>query len=147
MDIRAKAEEFFGAIIQSKKTLIEIPLYCSQGETAALLHLSYVKDGILATELSKILDVSLPRVAKLLNSLETKKLIIKTTDKKDKRKIIINITQKGKEIVLNKKNEAINKISKILEKLDEEDINLYIKLAKKIENIIKKEEQVNLKGE
>jgi len=136
MDVYAKSEEFFKMIVERRKTLIEIPLYCSQGETAALLHLNYVQDGILASELSKILNVSLPRIATLLNSLESKKLIEKTSDKKDKRKTIIKITKKGKESVLRKKNEAINKIAKIVEKLDEEDINLYIKLAKKIENIV-----------
>lgn len=136
MDIYAKSEEFFKIIVERRKTLIEIPLYCSQGETAALLHLNYVKDGIVASELSKILDVSLPRIAMLLNSLESKKLIKKTSDKKDKRKTIINITKQGKEFVLRKKDEAINKIAKIVEKLDEEDINLYIKLANKIEKIV-----------
>lgn len=136
MDVRAKSEEFFRMIIERRETLLEIPLYCSQGETAALLHLNYVKDGVVASELSKSLNVSLPRIATLLNSLESKKLIEKKSDCKDKRKTIITITKKGTEFVLRKKDEAIGKISKILEKLDEEDINLYIKLANKIEKII-----------
>ena len=136
MDVKAKSEEFFRMIIERRETLLEIPLYCSQGETAALLHLNYVKDGVVASELSKSLNVSLPRIATLLNSLESKKLIEKKSDCKDKRKTIITITKKGTEFVLRKKDEAIGKISKILEKLDEEDINLYIKLANKIEKII-----------
>lgn len=136
MDARAKAEEFFETIVKRKKSLIEIPLNCSQGETGALLYLALVQNGITPSELSEILDVSLPRIASVLNSLEAKKLISKMTDSEDKRKTIVNITKVGKELVLNKKEEAINKLTKIIEKLDEDDINEYIRLAKKIGKIM-----------
>lgn len=78
----------------------------------------------------------MPRVASLLNTLEPKKLVEKLTDKEDKRKTIVNITSVGKELILNKKEETINRITKIIEKLDEEDINEYIRLAKKIGKIM-----------
>lgn len=132
MDYRKKAEEFFEIIAKKRKTLIEIPLNYSQGETGALLYLTFVKDGISASELAENLDVSLPRITSVLNSLETKKMIEKRIDGKDKRKTIIYITNKGKKIVLSKKQEAIEKIMKVVEKLDEEDINEYIRLVKKI---------------
>ena len=95
-----------------------------------------MKNRITPSELAEILDVSLPRVVSLLNSLESKKLIEKKTDSQDKRKTIINITKVGKELVLSKKEEAISKIARIIEKLDEEDINEYIRLAKKIGRIM-----------
>lgn len=136
MDAREKAEEFFKIIIERRKTLVEIPLNCSQGETGTLLYLTFVKGGITPSELSEILGVSLPRIASVLNSLETKKLIIRTTDSKDKRKTIVNITETGEKMLLSKKEEAINNIAKIIEKLDEKDINEYIRLAKKISNIM-----------
>ena len=136
MDAKAKAEEFFETIVTRKKSLIEIPRNCSQGETGALLYLTFVKNGITSSELAEILNVSLPRIASLLNSLESKKLVEKLTDKEDKRKTIVNITAVGKELVLSKKEEAINRITKVIEKLDEEDINEYIRLAKKIGKIM-----------
>ena len=136
MDAKAKAEEFFETIVTRKKSLVEIPRNCSQGETGALLYLTFVKDGITSSELAEILNVSLPRITSLLNSLESKKLVEKLTDKEDKRKTIVNITAVGKELVLSKKEEAINRITKVIEKLDEEDINEYIRLAKKIGKIM-----------
>lgn len=136
MEAKTKAEEFFETIITRKKSLVEIPRNCSQGETGALLYLTFVKDGITSSELAEILNVSLPRVASLLNTLEAKKLVEKLTDKEDKRKTIVNITAVGKELVLSKKEEAINRITKVIEKLDEEDINEYIRLAKKIGKIM-----------
>lgn len=132
MDYRKKAEEFFEIIAKKRKTLIEIPLNYSQGETGALLYLTFVKDGISASSLAENLDVSLPRITSVLNSLETKKMIEKRIDGKDKRKTIIYITNKGRKIVLSKKQEAIEKIMKVVKKLDEEDINEYIRLVKKI---------------
>ena len=136
MDARAKAEEFFETIIKRKKSLIEIPRNCSQGETGALLYLTFVRDGVTSSELAETLNVSLPRIASLLNSLESKNLVKKLTDKEDKRKTIVNITAVGKELVLEKKEESINKLTRVIEKLDEEDINQYIRLAKKIGKIM-----------
>lgn len=107
-----------------------------RGETGALLYLTFVQDGITPSEISEILGVSMPRAVSLLNSLESKKLIEKITDKEDKRKTIVNITEAGKELVLSKKEEAINKITRVIEQLDEEDINQYIRLAKKIGKIM-----------
>lgn len=136
MKAREKAEEFFETIVQRKKALVEIPLNCSTGETGTLLYLTFVKTGITPSEIAEILNVSMPRVVSILNSLENKNLIIKTLDKEDKRKTIITITEVGKELVLNKKEEAITQITKIIEKLDEQDINEYIRLAKKIGGIM-----------
>lgn len=136
MDAKAKAEEFFETIVNRRKSLIEIPLNCSQGETGTLLYLTFVEDGITPSRISEILDVSLPRIASVLNSLESKKLISKVTDSEDKRKTIVHITDVGRKLVLSKKEEAIGKITKIVEKLDEKDIDEYIRLAKKIEKIM-----------
>ena len=136
MDARAKAEEFFETIIKRKKSLIEIPRNCSQGEAGALLYLTFVKDGITSTELAEVLNVSLPRIVSLINSLETKKLVKKLVDKDDRRKTAIYITTDGKKLVQEKKKEAIQKLTRVIEKLDEEDINEYIRLAKKISLIM-----------
>lgn len=136
MDSKAKAEEFFELIAKRRKNLIEIPLNCSQGETGTLLYLTFMKNGISSSELAENLNVSLPRITSVLNSLESKKLIEKSISNEDKRKTIVHITTIGKEIVLSKKQEAIEKITKIIEKLDEEDINQYIRLTKKIGKIM-----------
>ena len=94
MNSRAKAEEFFETIIKRKKSLIEIPRNCSQGETGTLLYLTYMKDGIAATELSDALNVSLPRIISVINSLESKKLVEKLIDKYDKSSIMVYLKQK-----------------------------------------------------
>lgn len=136
MNAKEKAEEFFKTIVSRKKSLIEIPRNCSQGEVGTLLYLTFVNDKITSTNLAKNLDISLPRVVSILNSLEVKNLVQKLPDEKDKRKTIVKITEEGKKLVLTKKEEAIGKIVKIIEKLDENDINEYIRLSKKIGNLM-----------
>lgn len=136
MDSRLKAEELFGTMVQMKKTLAEIPIVCSQGETGTLLYLAFVKKEMTASELSQKLNVSLPRITSILNSLETKNMLKKRIDIKDKRKIVVSITENGKNMVLEKKEEAINNMARIIEKLDEKDIDEYIRIAKKIREVI-----------
>lgn len=135
MDYRVKAEEFFEIIVECT-SLGSIPKKCMQGEPGTLLYLNSVKTNITPTELSEVLKISLPRVISLLNSLENKGLVKKSIDSIDKRKTIINITEQGKQLILDKKDEAINKIATIIEKLNEEEINEYIRLTKKIGKII-----------
>lgn len=136
MNAKAKAEEFFEIMVAKKDFLVEIPRNCSQGEVGTLLYLTFEKDGITSSELAKVLNVSLPRVASILNSLETKNLVEKLIDKNDKRKTILHITDTGKKLVLGKKEEAIIKIAKVMEKLDEEDIDQYMRITKKIGKIM-----------
>lgn len=127
-----KAEEFFEIIAKKKKSLVEIPLNCSQGETGTLLYLTFVKDGITSSELADKLKVSLPRITSVLNSLDSKKLIEKRIDSQDKRKTIIYITKIGRKLVNEKKQEAVEKIAKIIEKLDEKEIEEYMRITQKI---------------
>lgn len=136
IDSKEKAKELFEIMVQTGKSLSEIPRVCTQGEIGALLYLTSEKDGITASELSEVLKVSMPRITALLNSLEEKKLIAKIIDSNDKRRTIINITEKGKILMQEKKDVAINNMAKILQKLDYEDIERYIEISGKIQKII-----------
>lgn len=136
MDAKSVAEEFFEIVARCKNNLNEIPQNCSQGENGVLAYLTFIENKISPSELSKILNVSLPRIASILNSLENKKLICKNIDCKDKRKTIVEITEEGQKLVLQRKEEAINNLTIIMEKLTEEERNDYLRLTKRIIEII-----------
>lgn len=147
MNAKIKAEEFFDMMSFCRKNLEEIPKECLQGETGVLAYLNFMQDKISPSKLSENINVSLPRIATVLNSLESKNLIKKRTDVNDKRKTIVEITEKGKSAILLKKEKAINSIAKVLENLSEDEIDDYIRLTKKIVGIIdnihnKKENQI-----
>lgn len=136
MNYEVKAEEFFKIMVELGTSLGNIPQSCRQGELGALLYLNSINKNITPTELSEAMMISLPRTVSLLKSLENKGLINKNINLIDKRKTIINITEQGKQLILEKKDEAINNIVKIIEKLDEDEIIEYIRLTKKIGKII-----------
>lgn len=138
MSSREKAEEFFDLIAKRKKTLVEIPLNCSTGETGTLLYLTFVKAKATPSEIATSLEVSMPRILSVVNSLERKALLTKEIDALDKRKKVIKITEKGRKIVLEKKEEAVEKITKIIEKLEEKEVLEYIRISTKIGKIMDK---------
>ena len=135
MDAKKSAEEFFWTIVRARKSLSEIPQNCSQGENGVLVYLSFF-DKCSPSEISEKLNLSLPRIATILTSLESKKLIRRKLDCDDKRKSIVEITEEGKKIVEDKRNDAICDIAKVFEKLDVNEREEYIHLTQKIINII-----------
>lgn len=142
MDIKVKAEELFEVVIGKRKTILEILFHCSQGELGTLLYLTFIEDGITPTKLGEKLNVSMPRVLSILNSLESKKLISKKKCQQDKRKSILYITSLGKEMILQERDSTINQLTKIIEKLEEKEIDEYIRIVKKIGTILENMESL-----
>lgn len=121
-----------GRIIQKKLTEI------SKGEIAVLIFLLKEKNGVNAYEISSRFDINTSRVAAILNSLCKKNYIERISDEKDKRKVRIYITEEGKKCCIQKHREVIYNVAKLLEYLGEDDAKEYIRIMKKISNIIEK---------
>ena len=77
----------------------------------------------------------MPRILAIIDTLRAKKLIIKRIDSNDKRRTIISITEKGKKDIIQKKKNAISFIEKIIKELSDEEIEQYISINRKIEEI------------
>ena len=80
----------------------------------------------------------MPRIVAVINTLQKKELIEKNVDSTDKRKSIISITKKGKNNIIKKKKDAIKFIENVIKELDEQEIEQYIAISKKIERISNK---------
>ncbi|WP_153795522.1 MarR family winged helix-turn-helix transcriptional regulator, partial [Paenibacillus polymyxa] len=72
------------------------------------------------------------RIATALKSLEKKGLVVRRTDANDKRKVIVFITDLGKQFMIDRYNEGVAWSEKILRKLDEQDAKEFIRLIKLI---------------
>ena len=140
MNYNEKAEEIFNSLTNRKKVVDKMPSNISQGESGVLLYLLN-NDSVSQSELSEKLNITMPRVAAIINTLQDKMLVIKKTDPNDKRKTIITITEKGKKDILQKRKNAIIFIESIIKELTDEEIMQYISINKKIEEISN-----NLKG-
>ena len=136
------AEEFFERMMkrnQNKHTRFrEFTRNYTIGEIKILGYLSYVKDGITAGEIMDILHITSARVASLLNGLEKKKYIIREQDPNDKRKVIVKVTNLAKEMLAEKKEEFVNKISKVIEEVGVEDAKEYGRLMDKFDNAVER---------
>lgn len=78
------------------------------------------------------MSVSTGRVATALKSLEKKGLVVRRTDVNDKRKVIVFITDSGKQFMIDRHKEGITWTENVLRKLDEQDAKELIRLIKLI---------------
>lgn len=138
MNYNKKAEEIFETLTKRKKYIGELSSNISQGESGVLLYLLNANSNVSQSELSESLGVTMPRIVAVINTLHKKELIEKNIDSTDKRKSIISITNKGKDNIIKKKKDAIKFIENVIKELDEQEIEQYIAISKKIEQISNK---------
>lgn len=138
MNYNKKAEEIFETLTKRKKYIGELSSNISQGESGVLLYLLNANSNVSQSELSENLGVTMPRIVAVINTLQKKELIEKNVDSTDKRKSIISITNKGKDNIIKKKKDAIKFIENVIKELDEQEIEQYIAISKKIERISNK---------
>ncbi len=105
----------------------------SQGEMAMLGFLTYEKSETNPKELSERFNLSTARVANTLNSLERKEYIKRVHDSLDRRKVMVYITEKGKEVFTEAEKEALNEFSKLLSYLGENDSLCLLEIIDKIQ--------------
>lgn len=138
MNYNEKTEEIFETVTKRKKYIDKVPSNISQGESGVLLYLLNSNNNVSQSDLSEKLDVSIARIVAIINTLQKKELIEKKIDANDKRKTIISITEAGKEIITQRKKQAIQFIENVIKELDEKEIEQYIAINKKIEEISNK---------
>lgn len=102
-----------------------------KGESFILSHLNECKISTPGA-LADALDVSPARIAAILRSLERKKLVKRGVDSKDKRRVIVKLTQKGTEFVEKLKADIDNQAVALFEILGENDATEFVRLLKKI---------------
>ncbi|SHH58772.1 DNA-binding transcriptional regulator, MarR family [Sporobacter termitidis DSM 10068] len=105
------------------------------GEMFILNFLGYRDRDTLPSELSAAMSTSSARVAMALKSLEAKGFIERRVDKGDRRRILVTITELGRELVESERKEMHDKMVKILTELGEEDAREYIRIVGRITEI------------
>lgn len=96
------------------------------------IELIHKNKGISVSEISKILDVKKSTVSVAINQLIEMEIVIKIQSNKDKRFYSLKLTQKGESIINKHMQIHKNTIKKILEILDAEEVENFIKIINKI---------------
>lgn len=87
--------------------------------------------------------VSRARIAKIINSLEAKNLIEMETDKSDRRRTIVTLTEKDRKFESLKKDRMDFAIITMFELIGEEDSKNFVRIVEKIETSMSQIRKIN----
>ena len=102
------------------------------GEAFALHHIARSSAHIIPSEISDAMGISGARIAATLNSLEGKGYITRQIDPSDRRRILVTLTDKGREQEEAYRRKLTETIEKMLRQLGEHDAKEYIRITRKM---------------
>lgn len=108
----------------------------AHGEFRVLGFLADSNESSIPSEISTALLLSNARIAMALNALEKKHLVTREIDSLDRRKIIVRITEDGKDLVESSKNTFKEDLKQIYDHLGESDAKEFLRLMKKVNEIV-----------
>jgi len=107
----------------------------------AVLRLLHKERRLLAGELSRRLNMTTSRIAAVLSSLEKKRLITRSQDKTDRRRVSVMITPAGVEFCAARRGEVHAHMQRLLERMGERDAEEYVRLMRRATQIISSMEE------
>ena len=136
MDYTELAVELAGKMqlfhrLTSQKRILEI----LHGEAFLLHCIANHGEVMLPGEISHEMAVSSARVAAALNKLESKGLITRQIDINDRRRILVCLTQEGRERADKHRRILIEKTAKMLASLGEHDAKEYVRIMGRLSEI------------
>ena len=133
MDYRVVEDEM-KALCQSKrwKNLIGLIDDGYKGMFVILRILQASETNVVAGELARIMNVSTARIARALNTLEGKNYIRRERDEKDARKVVIRLTETGKQALEERKREVKAIFDPMFENLTEKETSALFFILKKM---------------
>ena len=99
-------------------------------------------EGSFASDIAPALGMESTSLSRIILSLEEKKLIVRKSDKTDKRKILITLTKKGKEQKELAKNTVRNFNQLVTTKLGKKRIEDFFKTIDEISNLAEERNKV-----
>lgn len=103
-----------------------------RGEMAVLRLLGEEEDGMSAGTISSTLHMTTSRIAAVLGSLEKKDLIEREADENDRRRVLVNLTEKGRAYHRARRQEAKMHMQELLKNLGPEDAATFVRIAGRV---------------
>ena len=138
MDIyQTLAEELMCSLDRQRKCPPHEEISASiRGELAVLRLLAQEGATMTAGEISRTLGMTTSRVAAVLGSLEKKAMIRRRTDERDKRRVLVTLTEPGSTFCRQRREEAARDMAALLAYLGEEDAAHFVRIMKRIHDFI-----------
>lgn len=139
MDYRELASEFIKIMENSHKLRRANPQKqideSLQGERFVLQFIASQNRDVLPGEISTEMGISSARIAVTLNGLEKKGLITRQIDTSDRRRILVDLTLEGKTLVEERRQEALERVTKMFSRLGEHDAREYVRITAKLAEV------------
>ena len=121
--------------MRASRQHIEIDREVSKSVKAEMFILGFLichENRAYPKELSRAFMVSTARIAVILRRLEEKGYIIRTADQNDSRQVVVTISEKGIEKLMEYRSSAAEYLARRLEMMGYDDAVEYIRLEKKL---------------
>ena len=129
----AISEELYAAVANLGRDREQKIVTASASREEGLLHyLAYKHDGVYSGVLKDQLGVGSGRMADILRRLEEKELIVRSEDTEDSRRVVVHITELGRERAVSMNQRVLAWYERLHEYLGEEDSRELIRLLKKL---------------
>ena len=129
----AISEELYAAVANlGRDREQKIVTASASGEEGLLHYLAYNHDGVYSGVLKDQLGVGSGRMADILRRLEEKELIVRSEDTEDSRRVVVHITELGRERAVSMNQRVLAWYGRLHEYLGEEDSRELIRLLKKL---------------
>lgn len=92
-------------------------------------------DRASVSEIQNRLDFSRPAISQILSALESKDLIVRETDKADRRKVMVILTPKGSEILKSAKRHIHGLMEEGIRRFGEENTRKLIELINRLSDV------------
>ena len=129
----AISEELYAAVANlGRDREQKIVTASASGEEGLLHYLACKHAGVYSGVLKDQLGVGSGRMADILRRLEEKELIVRSEDTEDSRRVVVHITELGRERAVSMNQRVLAWYERLHEYLGEEDSRELIRLLKKL---------------
>lgn len=106
-----------------------------QGETFVILYIQMEGGSVIPSEISKVMNISSARIAAVLNSLEGKELVTRKIDSEDRRRVLVDLTEKGKAKAEEHYHMVLALTTRMLTMLGERDAHDFVRITGRLADL------------
>jgi len=127
-------EDMFHAIRKRIRNQAEIQLKITREQFKLLHAISQKKEEVIQKDMADIIGKDKSTILRLIDSLETKELVRRVADTKDRRKNYLMVTKKGVELIKQYENIFSAMFEELQQGLNESELNTFYKVAAHIKS-------------
>jgi DNA-binding MarR family transcriptional regulator len=128
-------------LYQNRRNATVDPLY---GKGVVLYHLCHHSGAALSGELGRHLKISTPRMAAILSSLENQGFVVREKSDADRRKVIVRVTEKGRDYVNAHDEREHQQMQNLIDKLGPKDSATLLYILQKVLIVLNSYEDLSL---